>query len=144
MNDMKNEHKEYDLVRFQNDIRAGIPDELPAPKPYDTKINHAPKRKDILTDAEKRLALANALRYFPKKFHAVLAPEFAAELRDYGRIYMYRFRPEYDIYARPIDAYPHRSEQAAAIMLMIQNNLDPAVAQHPHELIIYGGNGAIF
>lgn len=139
-----NEHKGYDLVRFQNDIRAGIPDDLPAPKPYDTKINHAPKRKDILTDAEKRLALANALRYFPKKFHAVLAPEFAAELRDYGRIYMYRFRPEYDIYARPIDAYPHRSEQAAAIMLMIQNNLDPAVAQHPHELIIYGGNGAIF
>ena len=129
---------------FAAEIRAGIPDVLPEPKPYDKEINHAPKRKDILTDEEKRLALRNALRYFPKKFHATLAPEFAKELRDYGRIYMYRFRPGYDIYARPIDEYPHRSEQAAAIMLMIQNNLDPAVAQHPHELIIYGGNGAIF
>ncbi len=117
---------------------------LPQPKPYDKDINHAPKRKDILTSEEKRLALRNALRYFPKKFHSVLAPEFAAELEEYGRIYMYRFRPDYDIYARPIDEYPHKSEQAAAIMLMIQNNLDPAVAQHPHELIIYGGNGAIF
>ena len=101
-------------------------------------------RKDILTDEEKKLALRNALRYFPEKFHKALAPEFVKELHDYGRIYMYRFRPSYDIYARPIDEYPHRSEQAAAIMLMIQNNLDPAVAQHPHELIIYGGNGAIF
>lgn len=136
--------KTYDKSKFAAEIRAGIPDVLPEPKPYDKDINHAPKRKDILTNAEKQLALRNALRYFPKKFHDVLAPEFAAELEEYGRIYMYRFRPEYDIYARPIDEYPHRSEQAAAIMLMIQNNLDPAVAQHPHELIVYGGNGAIF
>lgn len=136
--------KTYDKSSFAAEIRAGIPDVLPQPKPYDKDINHAPKRKDILTSDEKRLALRNALRYFPKKFHSVLAPEFAAELEEYGRIYMYRFRPDYDIYARPIDEYPHKSEQAAAIMLMIQNNLDPAVAQHPHELIIYGGNGAIF
>ena len=129
--------------RFAAEIRAGIPDVLPEAKPYDKEINHAPKRKDILTDEEKKLALRNALRYFPEKFHKALAPEFVKELHDYGRIYMYRFRPSYDIYARPIDEYPHRSEQAAAIMLMIQNNLDPAVAQHPHELIIYGGNGAI-
>ena len=107
-------------------------------------MNHAPKRKEILTEDEKKLALRNALRYFPKKFHKTLAPEFAAELRDYGRIYMYRFRPTYDMYARSIDEYPHKSEQAAAIMLMIQNNLNPAVAQHPHELIVYGGNGAAF
>ena len=130
--------------QFAAEIRAGIPDVLPDVKPYDNEINHAPRRKDILTDEEKKLALRNALRYFPSKFHAVLAPEFAHELRDYGRIYMYRFRPDYDMHARPIDDYPHRSRQAAAIMLMIQNNLDPAVAQHPHELIIYGGNGAIF
>ena len=130
--------------RFAAEIRAGIPDVLPEAKPYDKEINHAPKRKDILTDEEKKLALRNALRYFPEKFHKALAPEFVKELHDYGRIYMYRFSPSYDIYARPIDEYPHRSEQAAAIMLMIQNNLDPAVAQHPHELIIYGGNGAIF
>ena len=130
--------------RFAAEIRAGIPDVLPEAKPYDKEINHAPKRKNILTDEEKKLALRNALRYFPEKFHKALAPEFVKELHDYGRIYMYRFRPSYDIYARPIDEYPHRSEQAAAIMLMIQNNLDPAVAQHPHELIIYGGNGAIF
>ena len=130
--------------RFAEEIRAGIPDKLPQPKPYDTSINHAPRRKDILTSVEKRLALRNALRYFPEKFHAELAPEFARELATYGRIYMYRFRPDYAMYARPIDAYPHRSEQAAAIMLMIQNNLDPAVAQHPHELIVYGGNGAVF
>ena len=136
--------KTYDKSSFAAEIRAGIPDVLPQPKPYDKDINHAPKRKDILTSEEKRLALRNTLRYFPKKFHSVLAPEFAAELEEYGRIYMYRFRPDYDIYARPIDEYPHKSEQAAAIMLMIQNNLDPAVAQHPHELIIYGGNGAIF
>ena len=129
---------------FAEEIRAGIPDRLPQPKPYDTSINHAPRRKDILTPEEKRLALRNALRYFPKKFHAELAPEFARELATYGRIYMYRFRPDYAMYARPLDVYPHRSEQAAAIMLMIQNNLDPAVAQHPHELIVYGGNGAIF
>ena len=129
---------------FVKDIRMGIPDVLPEPQAYDTTINHAPKRKDILTAEEKKLALRNALRYFPKKFHAVLAPEFAEELKTYGRIYMYRFRPRYEMYARPIDEYPHRSEQAAAIMMMIQNNLDKAVAQHPHELITYGGNGAVF
>ncbi len=132
------------MTDFQKDIVAGIPDPLPAPKPYDPAINHAPKRKDILTPAEKRLALKNALRYFPEKHHAVLAPEFAEELRRYGRIYMYRLRPDYEMYARPLDEYPHRSRQAAAIMLMIQNNLDKAVAQHPHELITYGGNGAVF
>ncbi len=133
------------MDKFQEEILAGIPqDRLPEPKPYDKTINHAPKRKDILTDEEKVLALKNALRYFPAKFHAELAPEFAQELKDYGRIYMYRFRPSYDMYARPIDEYPCRSRQAAAIMAMIQNNLDPRVAQHPHELIIYGGNGAIF
>ena len=130
---------------FQKEILAGIPtDVLPAPKPYDPEINHAPKRKDILTKEQKRLAVRNALRYFAPKFHAVLAPEFAEELEKYGRIYMYRFRPDYPMYARPIDEYPAKCRQAAAIMLMIQNNLDPAVAQHPHELIIYGGNGAIF
>ena len=132
------------LQDFQNEIRAGIPDSLPSPKVYDKDINHAPKRKDILTPEQKKLALRNALRYFPKHLHAQLAKEFAQELHDYSRIYMYRYRPSYDIYARPIDEYPHRSRQAAAIMLMIQNNLDPRVAQHPHELIIYGGNGAIF
>lgn len=129
---------------FKAAIRAGIPDMLPEPREYDKEVNHAPKRKEILTEDEKKLALRNALRYFPKKFHKTLAPEFAAELRDYGRIYMYRFRPTYDMYARSIDEYPHKSEQAAAIMLMIQNNLNPAVAQHPHELIVYGGNGAAF
>lgn len=129
---------------FQEEIRKGIPGELPPMPAYDTRINHAPKRKDILTSDEKQLALRNALRYFPRHFHATLAPEFADELLRYGRIYMYRFRPTYDMYARPIDDYPHRSRQAAAIMLMIQNNLDPRVAQHPHELITYGGNGAVF
>ena len=129
---------------FSQQIRAGIPDELPQPQPYDEAVNHAPRRKDILTPEEKQLALRNALRYFPAKFHATLAPEFADELQRYGRIYMYRFRPTYKMYARPIDEYPHRSKQAAAIMLMIQNNLDPAVAQHPHELIVYGGNGGAF
>ena len=132
------------LQEFQQHICAGIPDTLPAPKPYDTTINHAPKRKDILTPEQKELALRNALRYFDPKHHAVLAPEFAEELREYGRIYMYRFRPDYEMYARPIEHYPARSRQAAAIMLMIQNNLDKAVAQHPHELITYGGNGAVF
>ena len=129
---------------FQNDIRAGIPDRLPAAKPYDKQINHAPKRKEILSEEEKALALKNALRYFPAKHHAALAKEFAEELRRYGRIYMYRLRPDYEMYARPIDEYPARCRQAAAIMLMIQNNLDPRVAQHPHELITYGGNGAVF
>ncbi|MBR5672882.1 MAG: urocanate hydratase [Muribaculaceae bacterium] len=129
---------------FIADIRGGIPEELPELQAYDTEINHAPKRKDILTPEQKKLALRNALRYFPKRLHAALAPEFAEELKKYGRIYMYRYRPKYEMYARPIDEYPARSRQAAAIMLMIQNNLDPRVAQHPHELIIYGGNGAIF
>ncbi len=132
------------MTDFQKDILSGIPDVLPDPKPYDHSVNHAPKRKDILTPEEKQLALRNALRYFPAKFHETLAPEFAAELRDYGRIYMYRFRPDYPMYARPIEEYPAKCPQAAAIMAMIQNNLDPRVAQHPHELIIYGGNGAIF
>lgn len=130
--------------QFQEEIRIGIPDTLPEPKAYDKEINHAPKRKEILTDEEKKLALRNALRYFPKHLHAKLAPELLEELHEYGRIYMYRYRPDYEMYARPISDYPHRSEQAAAIMLMIQNNLDPAVAQHPHELITYGGNGAVF
>lgn len=129
---------------FQKEILAGIPEELPEIKEYDKSINHAPKRKDILTKEEKRLAIKNALRYFPERHHAQLAQEFYEELEKYGRIYMYRFRPSYPMYARSIDEYPAKSRQAAAIMLMIQNNLDPAVAQHPHELIIYGGNGAIF
>ena len=129
---------------FQKEILAGIPEELPEIKEYDKSINHAPKRKDILTKEEKRLAIKNALRYLPERHHAQLAQEFYEELEKYGRIYMYRFRPSYPMYARPIDEYPAKSRQAAAIMLMIQNNLDPAVAQHPHELIIYGGNGAIF
>ena len=130
--------------QFQQEIRQGIPATLPEARPYDPDINHAPRRKDILTTEQKRLALRNALRYFPRELHAQLAPEFAEELRKYGRIYMYRYRPTYEMRARPIDEYPARSRQAAAIMLMIQNNLDPRVAQHPHELIIYGGNGAIF
>ncbi len=129
---------------FRKAILEGIPEELPAPKPYDKAINHAPKRKDILTEKEKALALKNALRYFPEKHHAVLAKEFATELKEYGRIYMYRFRPDYEMYARHIDEYPAKSRQAAAIMAMIQNNLDYRVAQHPHELITYGGNGAVF
>lgn len=129
---------------FQEAILQGIPSELPKPRPLNSDLSHAPKRKDILTKEEKVLALENALRYFPKKWHAELATEFAQELKDYGRIYMYRFRPEYDMYARPIEEYPAKSKQAAAIMLMIQNNLDPAVAQHPEELITYGGNGAVF
>ena len=132
------------LAEFQADIRAGIPEVLPELPAYDHSVSHAPKRKDILTPEEKKLALRNALRYFPQKYHATLAPEFAEELRTYGRIYMYRFRPQYDMHARPIEDYPHKSLQAAGIMLMIQNNLDPAVAQHPHELITYGGNGAVF
>ena len=129
---------------FREDILRGIPEGLPAPKPYDTSVNHAPKRKDILSPEEKVLALKNALRYFPPEQHETLCPEFAEELEKYGRIYMYRFRPDYPMYARPISEYPAKSTQAAAIMAMIQNNLDPRVAQHPHELIIYGGNGAIF
>ena len=131
-------------MTFQEQILQGIPDVLPQPQPYDPTINHAPKRKQILSIEEKKLALRNALRYFDKKHHAELAPEFMEELNTYGRIYMYRFRPTYRMYARPISEYPGKSEQAKAIMLMIQNNLDYAVAQHPHELITYGGNGAVF
>jgi urocanate hydratase len=125
-------------------ISEGIPDRLPEPKPYDQNINHAPKRKDILNTEEKKLAIKNALRYFPVRFHKILAGEFARELYDRGRIYMYRFRPDYEIKARHIDDFPHQSGHAAAIMLMISNNLDEQVAQHPHELITYGGNGAVF
>ncbi|MDI9340290.1 MAG: urocanate hydratase [Sediminibacterium sp.] len=132
------------IEQFQQHILAGIPSELPALKDYDTAINHAPKRKAILSEPEKKLALQNALRYFEPRHHATLAKEFLEELNTYGRIYMYRFRPDYKIYARPILDYPHRSLQAAAIMHMLSNNLDYAVAQHPHELITYGGNGAVF
>ena len=132
------------MTDFQKQILEGIPDVLPPKKEYDLSINHAPKRKDILSEAEKRLAIRNALRYFPAKHHKELAAEFADELKRYGRIYMYRLRPDYEMKARNIDEYPARSRQAAAIMLMINNNLDYAVAQHPHELITYGGNGAVF
>jgi len=132
------------LTTFQDQILEGIPEQLPALKPYDNSINHAPFRKDILSIEEKKLALQNALRYFDKKHHEHLIEEFKTELETYGRIYMYRFRPDYKMYARPINDYPARSKQAAAIMLMIQNNLDYAVAQHPHELITYGGNGGVF
>lgn len=132
------------MTDFQKELLTGIPDVLPQPKPRDPNVNHAPKRKPILKPEEKKLALANALRYFDPKHHAELAAEFAQELETYGRIYMYRFRPDYPMYARPVDDYPCQTKQAAAIMLMIQNNLDPAVAQHPHELITYGGNGAVF
>ncbi len=131
-------------ISFKDQIKEGIPNVLPNPKPYESSINHAPKRKDILSAEEKKLALRNALRYFNKKHHEELFPEFKQELEAYGRIYMYRLRPDYKMYAHPIDEYPAKSKQAAAIMLMIQNNLDYAVAQHPHELITYGGNGAVF
>ncbi len=131
-------------MTFQDQIKEGIPTVLPEPKKFETEINHAPKRKEILSDDEKKLALRNALRYFDPKDHAVLVKEFSEELEKYGRIYMYRLRPDYKMYARPISEYPGKSEQAKAIMLMIQNNLDSAVAQHPHELITYGGNGAVF
>jgi urocanate hydratase len=131
-------------MTFKEQIQQGIPDTLPNKRVYDLQMNHAPKRKDILSIDEKKLAFKNALRYFDKKHHAELLPEFAEELEKYGRIYMYRFRPTYKMYARDMAAYPGNSEQAKSIMLMIQNNLDPAVAQHPHELITYGGNGAVF
>ena len=131
-------------MTFKEQIQQGIPKTLPEKKPYDPSINHAPKRKKILSKEEKELALRNALRYFEPKHHVTLLPEFREELEKYGRIYMYRFRPDYKMYARPIDDYPGKSNQAKAIMLMIQNNLDYAVAQHPHELITYGGNGAVF
>ena len=129
-------HAKMTDKEFRKQIVEGIPGTIPAPKPYETSINHAPIRKDILSTEEKKLALKNALRYFPAKHHPVLAPEFAKELADFGRIYMYRYRPDYKIHARDIDAYPFRSRHAAAIMMMLSNNLDDAVAQHPHELIL--------
>ena len=131
-------------MNFQEQIQQGIPSVLPKPKPYEIDINHAPKRKEILSVEEKKLALRNALRYFEPQHHAELIKEFSEELETYGRIYMYRLRPDHKMYARPIAEYPGKCEQAKAIMLMIQNNLDYAVAQHPHELITYGGNGAVF
>jgi urocanate hydratase len=137
-------HSATKKMTFKEQIQQGIPAILPQPKPYDPAINHAPKRKEILSADEKKLALRNALRYFEPEHHAVLIKEFSDELETYGRIYMYRFRPDYTMYARPISEYPGKCEQAKAIMLMIQNNLDYAVAQHPHELITYGGNGAVF
>ena len=141
---VKSTKKTMNLQEFQRIILQGIPDQLPAPKAYDWSVSHAPKRKDILTIAEKKLAIKNALRYFKPEWHKELAIEFAQELKEYGRIYMYRFRPDYRMYARPIEEYPAQCLQAASIMLMIQNNLDYAIAQHPHELITYGGNGAVF
>jgi len=129
---------------FKKSILQGIPAHLPELKSYDNKISHAPKRKDILSHDEKKLALKNALRYFDKKHHKILASEFAEELNKYGRIYMYRLRPDYEMHARNIEDYPYKSKQAASIMMMIQNNLDYAIAQHPHELITYGGNGSVF
>ena len=131
-------------VSFKEQILEGIPNTLPQLKAYDNEINHAPKRKAILSAEEVKLALRNALRYFDQKHHRILLPEFKKELEAYGRIYMYRLRPDYKMFARPISEYPAKSKQAAAIMLMIQNNLDYAVAQHPHELITYGGNGGVF
>ena len=131
-------------MSFKEQILLGIPNSLPPKKELKSSVNRAPKRRDILSKEEKKLAIANALRYFPREWHQELAYEFATELNNYGRIYMYRFMPDYDMYARPIGEYPAKSQQAAAIMLMIQNNLDPDVAQHPTELITYGGNGAVF
>ena len=132
------------LKAFQQEILDGIPKDLPAVKGYADEISHAPIRKQILDESDKKLALKNALRYFPEALHAELAPEFLQELLQWGRIYMYRYRPSYQIKARPLADFPHKSKQAAAIMLMLSNNLDHAVAQHPHELITYGGNGAVF
>ncbi|MBL4710775.1 MAG: urocanate hydratase, partial [Flavobacteriales bacterium] len=131
-------------LSFKEQILQGIPETLPEVKQFDPSVNHAPIRKDILTTEEKILALKNALRYFPKKHHSILAKEFAKELNDFGRIYMHRFRPDYEIKAKHFEEFPHQSKQAAGIMLMLSNNLDHAVAQHPHELITYGGNGAVF
>ncbi len=135
---------ESEIAQFKQEIEQGIPGHLPDVKRIDPNVSHAPKRKDILTKEEKKLAVENALRYFDEKFHSILAPEFYSELNEYGRIYMYRFKPNYPMHARPISDYPAKCDQAAAIMLMIQNNLDPSVAQHPQELITYGGNGAVF
>jgi len=132
------------LTNFKSQIQQGIPNVLPEKRAYPTDVNQAPIRKDILSPDEKKLALRNALRYFPRDWHEVLLPEFLDELNTLGRIYMHRFKPEYKMYARPISEYPSLSKQAASIMLMIQNNLDPAVAQHPYELITYGGNGSVF
>ena len=131
-------------MNFKEQIAQGIPTEIPAKRAYPADANRAPKRKDILSKEEKQLAIRNALRYFPAEWHKELAFEFAEELKEYGRIYMYRFKPDYKIHARDIAEYPAKTTQAAALMLMIQNNLDPAVAQHPEELITYGGNGAVF
>jgi len=132
------------MTTFKQNIEKGIPSILPPKRIFQADSNPAPKRKEILTPEDRILALRNALRYFPVEWHAELVVEFAAELKEYGRIYMHRFKPEYNIYARPIEEYPYVTKQAAAIMLMIQNNLDPAVAQHPDELITYGGNGSVF
>lgn len=131
-------------MTFQEEIKEGIPSQLPTGAEFREGVNRAPKRKDILTATEKKLAIENALRYFPKEWHSKLASEFLQELKEYGRIYMYRFMPQHEIKARGISDYPGQSEQAKALMLMIQNNLDHAVAQHPYELITYGGNGAVF
>ena len=131
-------------LSFRDEILLGIPKVLPASRPRIPELNHAPKRKDILSREEKKLAIRNALRYFPPAWHSELSAEFALELEKYGRIYMYRFQPGYNIHARPISEYPAKTVEGAAIMLMIQNNLDPDVAQHPEELITYGGNGAVF
>lgn len=132
------------MSEFKQAVLRGIPEILPAKKELNPNISHAPKRKDILNKEEKRLAIRNALRYFPEHMHATLAPEFAEELKMHGRIYMYRFMPDYEIKARHIENFPHKSKQAAAIQLMLSNNLDHAIAQHPEELITYGGNGAVF
>ncbi|MDC3202309.1 urocanate hydratase [Schleiferiaceae bacterium] len=132
------------MTPFQKEITQGLPEHLPAKRSVPGDVNRAPKRKDILSAKEKKLALENALRYFPVEWHEALATEFLEELKEFGRIYMYRFKPSYDMHARPIEDYPCKTPGAAAIMLMIQNNLDPAVAQHPEELITYGGNGAVF
>ena len=131
-------------MNFKKEISQGLPNVLPPKKEYDLSVNHAPIRENILSNNEKKLALKNALRYFDKKHHEELLKEFKQELKQFGRIYMYRFRPNYEIYARSIDEYPHKSKEAASIMLMIHNNLDNRVAQHPHELTTYGGNGAVF
>jgi urocanate hydratase len=141
---LTNNLKAFTDMNFQKTILQGIPAQLPPPKEIPADANRAPKRVDLLSPEEKKLAIRNALRYFPQAWHATLAPEFADELKTWGRIYMYRFMPDYPMYARPIDAYPAQCREAAAIMLMIQNNLDHAVAQHPYELITYGGNGAVF
>ena len=132
------------MTDIKQTILSGIPTELPPKKQYNTSVSHAPKRKDILTIEEKKLAIKNALRYFPENLHSVLAQEFADELKEYGRIYMLRYRPDYEIKSRHFEDFPHKSKQAAGIMMMISNNLDDSIAQHPHELITYGGNGAVF